>query len=124
MELEETKKVLLIIQDKIEYELQFIYEKNKRTELNEYVQAIDTVIHELVALQNLLDEKNEEIEHLQKENEDKKTYEFGLIVGTKRERDWWENKIKEKLEYLKLNCGNSFVIDALEDLLKEERVYE
>ena len=28
----------------------------------------------------------------------KNTYEFGLIVGIKRERDYWENKIKNKLK--------------------------
>ena len=27
-----------------------------------------------------------------------RTFEFGLIVGTKREREHWENKIKEKIE--------------------------
>ena len=49
-----------------------------------------------------------------------RTFEFGLIVGTKRERVYWEDKIKEKIEYKKLNCGNSFVIDELEELLKGE----
>lgn len=29
-------------------------------------------------------------------NVNKKTYEFGLIVGTKREREYWQNKIKNK----------------------------
>lgn len=28
----------------------------------------------------------------------KRTYEYGLIVGTKRERVYWEDKIKEKIE--------------------------
>lgn len=28
----------------------------------------------------------------------KRTYEMGLIVGTKREREYWQNKIKEKIE--------------------------
>ena len=31
-------------------------------------------------------------------NVNKKTYEFGLIVGTKREREYWEKKIKDKLK--------------------------
>ena len=35
---------------------------------DELDEAIETVIGELFAIQNLLDEKNEEIEHLQKEN--------------------------------------------------------
>ena len=26
------------------------------------------------------------------------TYEFGLVVGTKKEREYWEKKIKEKIE--------------------------
>ena len=39
------------------------------------------------------------------------TYEFGLIVGTKREREYWQNKIKEKIEELRrqiaqMPCGN------------------
>lgn len=31
-------------------------------------------------------------------NVNKKTYEFGLIVGTKREREYWEKKIKDKIK--------------------------
>jgi hypothetical protein len=31
-----------------------------------------------------------------------------------------DNLIKERIEYMKLNCGNSFVIDELEELLKGE----
>ena len=30
------------------------------------------------------------------------TYEFGLIVGTKRERVYWEDKIKKEIEELKV----------------------
>lgn len=30
--------------------------------------------------------------------EEEKTYEFGLIVGTKREREYWQNKIREKID--------------------------
>ena len=59
MELEEAKKVLMSLP-----EYQDLVSKE--------FEAIDTVIHELVALQNLLDEKREEIEHLQKENEELK----------------------------------------------------
>ncbi len=53
----------------------------------------------------------------------KRTYEVGLIVGTKRERVYWESKIKEEIEYLKINydAGNIFIIDTLEDLLKGEQ---
>ena len=42
----------------------------------------------------------QELDHLKKENEDKKTYEYGVIVGTKREREHWENKIRERMEEL------------------------
>ena len=72
----------------------------------------------------------QELERLQKENEDKKTYEFGLIVGTKRERDWWQNKIREKIEEIKSRMNDDCLalhefqreakIDVLYDLLKEE----
>lgn len=67
MELEEAKKVLLIIQDKINWELQF---KENDIRLQGCINAIDTVIAELHAMQNLLDEKNEELDRLQKENEE------------------------------------------------------
>lgn len=30
--------------------------------------------------------------------EEEKTYEFGLIVGTKREREYWQNKIKAEIK--------------------------
>lgn len=55
MELEEAKKTLL----EIRKELAWV----------EDVEAIDTVISELFAMQNLLDEKNDELDRLQKENE-------------------------------------------------------
>ena len=59
-------------------------------------------------------------------NANKKTYEFGLIVGTKREREYWEKKIKEKIEEIKENYEEGYVIanqgklDILEELLKGE----
>lgn len=56
MELEEAKNTLL----EIRKELAWV----------EDVEAIDTVISELFAMQNLLDEKNEELDRLQKENEE------------------------------------------------------
>lgn len=56
MNLEEAKKVLMGLP-----EYQDLVSKE--------CEAIDTVIHELVALQNLLDEKNEELDRLQKEND-------------------------------------------------------
>lgn len=69
-----------------------------------------------------------------KKEEPKKTYELGLIVGTKRERDYWKNKIKEKIEELKemlrkITAGEPqkylpgeicHFIYCYEELLKEE----
>lgn len=57
-------------------------------------QAIDTVIAELHALQNLLDEKNEEIEHLQKENEELKAKQ----VMQEFKIDWCEKNTIKKCE--------------------------
>lgn len=62
----------------------------------------------------------------------KRTYEVGLIVGTKRERVYWESKIKEKIEEVKSRrCDDVFdlqafmyeqevIIKELEELLKGE----
>ena len=99
-----------------------------------------------VELQEAYNTVLQELEHLQKENEElkeelhkkkiiapgrrnkKNTYEFGLIVGTKRERDWWQNKIREKIKEindkrLEVNGWESefdYAVDVLQDLLKEE----
>ena len=67
------------------------------------------------------------------EKEPKLTYEYGLVVGTKRERDYWKNKINEKIEELKQAYEESkdedgaspyyypdYTIDKLEELLKGE----
>lgn len=78
-------------------------------------EAIDTAIAELHAMQNLLDEKNEEIEHLQKENAElktknrtqKKLTEYAKEVTTEQvvstieefEKDYIsKDKIKEKIQ--------------------------
>lgn len=68
MELEEAKKILMGLP-----EYQDLVSKE--------FEAIDTVIHELVALQELLDEKREEIEELQKENEELKTDTRNRTIG-------------------------------------------
>ena len=83
MKLEEAKKVLLIIRANIEFELQFIYADKTIAKLKEYIQAIDVSISELVALQNLLDEKREEIEHLQKENKKLQSFKDDVIETRK-----------------------------------------
>ena len=64
--------------------------------------------------------------------EEEKTYEFGLIVGTKREREYWKNKIREKKDYyhniaferkdvkpIKITQALA-IYKAMCDLLKEE----
>ena len=65
---------------------------------------------------------------------EKNTYEFGLVVGTKRERDYWKNKIKEKIEEIKSRMKEDCIalhefqreakIDVLEELLKGESLNE
>ncbi len=44
----------------------------------------------------------------------KNTYEFGLVVGTKRERDYWESKIKEKIEEIKEDKDSKYYDKFLE----------
>lgn len=143
MELEEAKNTLL----EIRKELAWV----------EDVEAIDTVIAELFAMQNLLDEKNEELDRLQKENdlakkaliansyeadernnllaevqrlkkENEKLKEIDLttvhIKGVCDEKERWRNKIREKIELIKILrqalYNESNVITILQDLLKEE----
>lgn len=65
-------------------------------------------------------------------NEEEKTYEFGLIVGTKREREYWKNKIREKIKEIYEDKNSEYydmfleqrdiekTISILKDLLKEE----
>ena len=68
---------------------------------------------------------------ISKETQDgptKKTYEYGLVVGTKRERDYWKSKIKEKIEEIKTNSSqadnsyfmNDYKLEILEELLEGE----
>lgn len=49
--------------------------------------------------------------------EKKNTYEFGLIVGTKRERNYWESLIKEKIAE-RSKYGRDDVVVELEKLLE------
>jgi uncharacterized protein YhaN len=134
MKLEEAKKVLLIIRANIEFELQFIYADKTIAKLKEYIQAIDVSISELVALQNLLDEKREEIEHLQKENEELKDIDLTIVhlKGVADEKDRWRNKIREKIKEIYEDKNSEYydmfleqrdiekTISILNDLLKEE----
>lgn len=62
----------------------------------------------------------------------KLTYEFGLIVATKKERDYWKDKIKNKIEELDKNelLGKynyeqvKIAIDILNELLKGSETME
>ena len=118
MELEEAKNTLL----EIRKELAWV----------EDVEAIDTVISELFTMQNLLNEKNEEIELLQKENEKLKEIDLTTvhIKGVCDEKERWRNKIREKIEEIKARMNDDCLalhefqriakIDVLQNLLKEE----
>ena len=84
MELEEAKKILKdTMYDKLEIKL-----------LDE---AIETIIAELHAMQNLLDEKNDKLERLQKENEDLKNMDLTTVYlkGVADEKERWRNKVKK-----------------------------
>ena len=118
MELEEAKKVLMSLPQ---------YQE-RGTEEDE---AIDTVMRELVALQNLLDEKREEIQELRQENEVLKFENNRKVVG--KPSDYiHKDKIKEKIEEVKSRkSGDVFdlqafmyeqeaIIEELEELLKGE----
>lgn len=118
-------------------ELTGICDKEKCDELI----AIETVIAELHAMQNLLDEKNDELEYLQKENE---RYENKIILSDEEYRRVIDaaqkdciskDKIREKIEELSKGYSKSLrsksstweksfkikaQIDILQDLLKDE----
>lgn len=95
---------------------------------------VDITREEIGAIRYLLNMFENPIEKIIAPSRRKKknTYEFGLIVGTKRERVYWEDKIKKKIEelkhadFLKLQLcyqhDNKAVaqIEALEELLKGE----
>lgn len=104
-------------------------------------ETYETVIAELHAMQNLLDEKNEEIEHLQKENEELNTFfkriedkdldEANIRAEAMLDMDKiWRNKIREKIEEIeKMANGNKIIENTirykiemalLKNLLKEE----
>lgn len=117
MELEKAKKILM---DFPEYQ----------DLVSKECEAIDTVIAELHAMQNLLDEKREELEHLQKENEDLKNIDLTTVYlkGILDEKERWRNKIREKIEKEKTALETCYgrikyqegKIEGLQDLLKEE----
>jgi hypothetical protein len=139
MELEEAKDILEnVVADEVvgiyckEIQKETDCSKNCEKEDCFIQQAIDTVIAELHALQNLLDEKNEEIEHLQKENEEySKQMDLDYVDKNFVSREKIENKIKEYFEYDKKH--KTYTSDGrenytyeyykaltLQDLLREE----
>ena len=120
MKLEEAKKILL----------EFIrcageeFEKVKFTSTSMNVddgdiEAMETVIAELHAMQNLLDEKREEIEHLQKENEELQK-ENGKLT---RARKWFiEHTVGEIAtpEMLRKILANEYIHkDKIREKIKE-----
>lgn len=122
MKLEEAKKLLLIIRENIEFELQIIYADKTIAKLKEYIQAIDV--------------STSELDRLQKENEKLKGIDLTTVYikGVYDEKDRWRNKIREKIEELKEMLKKTIngelqkytageiclFLSCLEELLKEE----
>lgn len=108
MTIEEAKKVLLVLQDKIEYKLQFEIDET----LKEYSKAIDVVIGEVFAMQNLLDEKNDEIEHLQKENKE-------LIEVNKLVEKFPVDEMSDDVKLILITKGNFLTNPCFKNLLED-----
>lgn len=80
----------------------------------------------LIENSNIADERNDLLVEVQRLKD--KPYGFGLIVGTKREREYWQDKIKEKIEEIKAVTETCYgrikyqegKIAGLEELLKGE----
>lgn len=104
MELEEAKKIILSYIDRYEYVNKSVrYDENGyKATLEKHIEAFNTVIGDLHALQNLVDEKNDELEHLQKENEELKNIDLTTvhIKGVCDEKERWRNKIRKMIETL------------------------
>ena len=144
MTIEEAKKTLLEFINCAEEEFEKVKFTSTSTNVDDRdIEAINTAISELHAMQNLLDEKNEEIEHLQKENEELKNERNGYRAQVNSAFDngfIHKDKIREKIEELKhklkskdfthdMYIGTDKHIfweqlcakkDVLENLLKEE----
>lgn len=135
MQLEEAKKIILSYIDRYEYVNKSVrYDENGyKATLEKHIEAFNTVIGDLHALQNLVDEKNDEIDRLQKENEELKNIDLTTvhIKGVCDEKERWRNKIREKIEEIKNEPNNpnqkviatqidASLIAMLHDLLKKE----
>ena len=53
--------------------------------------------------------------------EEEKTYELGLVIGTKREREYWQNKIREKIEELE-KTGCTSYDSSTADYIQSQRI--
>lgn len=102
MELEKAKKIILSYIDRYEYVNKSVrYDENGyKATLEKHIEAFNTVIGDLHALQNLVDEKNDEIDRLQKENEELKNIDLTTVYlkGVSDEKERWRNKIREKID--------------------------
>lgn len=146
MELEEAKKTLNKYREELWKDNKGVEEYAESGEDLEKIDAIDTVISELVALQNLLDEKKEELDRLQKENKSIKARVDKYIQGGNETlrleheetlKYYHENyiskdKIREKIKEIYEDKNSEYydmfleqrdiekTISILKDLLKEE----
>lgn len=133
MKLEEAKKV---IKDFIKYaeplffvlESDEIYANLKKIE----IEALETVIAELHAMQNLLDEKNEEIELLQKEKEKYKNKiiflddeEYRKVIDNAQKDCVSKDKIRKKIEEItdKYNRIYKFPSPKVEETPEGKLIY-
>lgn len=118
MELEKAIKIIKDIDTSDDYELQ---------------EAYNTVFQELDRLQ----EENKRYQppiYFGGIKRGGKTYEVGVVVGTKREREYWENKIREKIEEINKEINSSIdnskggldeeFIDKGTELLAQKRVLQ
>ena len=134
MKLEEAKKV---INDFIKYaeplffvlESDEIYANLKKIE----IEALETVIAELHAMQNLLDEKNEEIELLQKEKEKYKNKiiflddeEYRKVIDNAQKDCVSKDKIRKKIEEItdKYNRIYKFPRPKVEETTEGQLIYK
>ena len=111
MELKEAIEILKAKKDQYQREITFVPEQNGK----EYMAEMDW----FDTLLSVLDMPEEEVvfygtRSAGKTLKSKRTYEMGLIVGTKRERVYWEDKIKEKITKIENKLDNE---DFTHDML-------
>lgn len=97
MELRRAIEILKAKKDQYQREVTFVPDQNGK----EYMAKMDW----FDTLLGVLDMPEEEVVFYGTRSCGKtarRTYEMGLIVGTKREREYWENKIKKKIQQIKI----------------------